>query len=109
MFEIKDNFYLNGEPFRIISGSFHYFRTVPYVTSDGPWNEPIFKSGLVEEALPTGNFGSAADWQFGQMKKFIGGNKPLMCMEFWNGWFDAWGEEHHVTPPEKAGQSLRNS
>lgn len=80
--------------------------TVPFVTSDGPWNEPIFKSGLVDGALPTGNFGSAAEWQFGQMKKFIGDGKPLMCMEFWNGWFDAWGEEHHITPPEKANAEL---
>lgn len=80
--------------------------TVPFVTSDGPWSEPIFKSGLVEGALPTGNFGSAADWQFGQMKKFIGEDKPLMCMEFWNGWFDAWGEKHHTTPPEKAAVEL---
>ncbi len=80
--------------------------TVPFATSDGPWNEPIFKSGLVDEALPTGNFGSAAEWQFGQMQKFIGNDKPLMCMEFWNGWFDAWGEEHHTTSPEKAGAEL---
>lgn len=80
--------------------------TVPFVTSDGPWSEPIFKSGLVEGALPTGNFGSAAEWQFGQMKKFIGEDKPLMCMEFWNGWFDAWGEKHHTTPPEKAAAEL---
>ena len=29
MFEIKDKFYLNGEPFQIVSGAFHYFRTVP--------------------------------------------------------------------------------
>src|SRR5699024_919686 len=21
--------------------------------------------------------------------------QPQMCMEFWNGWFDHWGEEHH--------------
>lgn len=81
--------------------------TVPFVTSDGPWSEPIFKSGMVDGALPTGNFGSAAEWQFGQMKQFMGDNKPLMCMEFWNGWFDAWGdEEHHTTPPEKAGAEL---
>ena len=80
--------------------------TVPFATSDGPWSEPVFKSGLVEGALPTGNFGSAAEWQFGQMQKFIGGDKPLMCMEFWNGWFDAWGEEHHTTPPEKANAEL---
>lgn len=80
--------------------------TVPFVTSDGPWSEPIFKSGMVEGALPTGNFGSAAEWQFGQMKQFMGGGKPLMCMEFWNGWFDAWGEEHHTTAPEKAAAEL---
>ncbi len=80
--------------------------TVPFVTSDGPWSEPIFKSGMVDGALPTGNFGSAAEWQFGQMKKFIGEDKPLMCMEFWNGWFDAWGDEHHTTSPEKAAAEL---
>lgn len=80
--------------------------TVPFVTSDGPWSEPIFKSGMVEGALPTGNFGSAAEWQFGQMRQFMGEDKPLMCMEFWNGWFDAWGETHHTTAPEKAGQEL---
>ncbi|MDE7294647.1 MAG: beta-galactosidase [Oscillospiraceae bacterium] len=80
--------------------------TVPFVTSDGPWSEPIFKSGMVDGALPTGNFGSAAQWQFGQMRKFMGDNKPLMCMEFWNGWFDAWGEEHHTTPPQKAAEEL---
>lgn len=80
--------------------------TVPFVTSDGPWSEPVFKSGMVDGALPTGNFGSAAEWQFGQMKRFIADNKPLMCMEFWNGWFDAWGEEHHTTAPEKAAAEL---
>lgn len=80
--------------------------TVPFVTSDGPWSEHIFKSGMLDGALPTGNFGSAAEWQFGEMKKFIGENKPLMCMEFWNGWFDAWGEEHHTTSPEKTAAEL---
>ncbi len=43
--------------------------TVPFVTSDGPWSEYIFKSGMVDGALPTGNFGSSAGWQFDQMKK----------------------------------------
>lgn len=80
--------------------------TVPFVTSDGPWNEGNFKAGQVEGALPTGNFGSGCEWQFSQMKKYMGENKPLMCMEFWNGWFDAWGEEHHVTAPETAGEEL---
>ncbi|MBQ7783309.1 MAG: beta-galactosidase [Oscillospiraceae bacterium] len=80
--------------------------TVPFVTSDGPWSEYIFKSGMVDGALPTGNFGSSAGWQFDQMKKNMDDDKPLMCMEFWNGWFDAWGEEHHTTSPQKAAAEL---
>ena len=28
-FEIRDKFYLDGEPFKIISGAIHYFRVVP--------------------------------------------------------------------------------
>ena len=30
-FEIRDTFYLDDKPFKVISGSFHYFRTVPEV------------------------------------------------------------------------------
>lgn len=22
--------------------------------------------------------------------------KPLLVMEYWSGWFDVWGEAHHV-------------
>ena len=71
--------------------------TVPFVTSDGPWNENGFKSGMVEGALPTGNFGSNVAEQFEVMKQYIGEEKPLMCMEFWVGWFDAWGDDIHHT------------
>lgn len=67
--------------------------TVPFVTSDGPWSKNVFISGQLENALPTGNFGSACQWQFSQMKKMIPKNLPLMNMEFWAGWFDAWGNK----------------
>ena len=80
--------------------------TVPLVTSDGPWSEAVFKSGMTKDTLATGNFGSGGKWQFEQIKKFIGNDKPLMCMEFWNGWFDAWGEEHHRTSADKAAAEL---
>ena len=33
-FEIRDNFYLDGEPVRIISGAVHYFRIVPQYWRD---------------------------------------------------------------------------
>ena len=29
VFEIRDDFYLDGKPFKIISGAVHYFRIVP--------------------------------------------------------------------------------
>ena len=31
---------------------------------------------------------------------------PLMCSEFWDGWFDHWGEHHHTTPVEEAAREL---
>ncbi|MEQ2169588.1 hypothetical protein GOODEAATRI_026704, partial [Goodea atripinnis] len=27
-------------------------------------------------------------------------NSPSMVMEYWTGWYDAWGDLHHVLPPE---------
>ena len=29
-----------------------------------------------------------------------------MCAEFWNGWFDHWGERHHTRPAADAAQAL---
>lgn len=29
-----------------------------------------------------------------------------MCGEYWIGWFDHWGEHHHVTPPEESAKGL---
>ncbi len=34
-FEIRDKFYLDGKPFKVISGSIHYFRTVPNIGRTG--------------------------------------------------------------------------
>jgi beta-galactosidase len=66
--------------------------TVPFVTSDGPWGA-AFKTGQLEGALPTGNFGSGCEKQFAVIKRQMPENKPLMNMEFWAGWFDAWGNK----------------
>ncbi|MCD8327294.1 MAG: beta-galactosidase, partial [Lachnospiraceae bacterium] len=68
---------------------------VPLVTSDGPWGD-AFLCGNLEGALQTGNFGSNGKQQFGVMKSKIG-EKPLMCMEYWVGWFDSWGVDCHQT------------
>lgn len=79
---------------------------VPLVTSDGPWGE-AFEHGKIEGVLQTGNFGSKGKTQFESMRKKIG-NAPLMCMEFWVGWFDYWGGEHHIGDLEEHLKDLED-
>lgn len=67
---------------------------VPFVTSDGPWGDSL-ACGKLEGALPTANFGSKVAEQFKVLRKHTDG--PLMCMEFWVGWFDNWGVDKHQT------------
>lgn len=68
---------------------------VPLFTSDGPTKQTLTDGGL-PEVLATGNFGSKTIERFQIMKDCIG-NKPLMCMEYWIGWFDAWECGKHNT------------
>ena len=67
---------------------------VPLITSDGPYNESLV-CGRIEGVLQTGNFGSHTKERFELLKKHIG-DKPLMCAEFWVGWFDHWGNGGHM-------------
>lgn len=69
--------------------------TVPLLTSDGPFPESL-NAGAVEGALPTGNFGSRTEERFATLSKYTKG-RPLMCTEFWVGWFDHWGNGGHMT------------
>ncbi len=69
--------------------------TVPFITSDGPYIESL-SGGTLEGAHPTGNFGSKTEERFGILKNFTNGG-PLMCAEFWVGWFDHWGNGGHMT------------
>ena len=75
------------------------------LTSDGP-NYAMLNGGTLPGVWATGNFGSKAANAFEELEKFQPG-KPKMCCEFWNGWFDHWGEKHHSRSPEDAGNSLR--
>lgn len=67
---------------------------VPLVTSDGPFEESL-NGGTLEGLLPTGNFGSRTEERFSVLKKYVG-EGPLMCTEFWVGWFDHWGNGGHM-------------
>jgi beta-galactosidase len=62
-------------------------------TSDGP-GYFMLSGGSLPDTLATVNFGSNPKDNFLLLKKFRP-ESPLMCTEYWNGWFDHWGEEHH--------------
>ena len=68
--------------------------TVPLITSDNPNDENLL-GGSIEDALPTGNFGSRTKEKFEVLKRHTDGG-PLMCAEFWVGWFDHWGNGGHM-------------
>jgi beta-galactosidase len=57
--------------------------------------------------LPAGlNFGQGDPApEFAKLAKFRQ-NVPRICTEYWDGWFDHWGEEHHTTSPEEAAGGL---
>ncbi|RAP74647.1 glycoside hydrolase family 35 protein [Paenibacillus montanisoli] len=67
---------------------------VPLFTSDGP-TDAMLQGGAVPGVLATVNFGSHPVSSFAKLKDYQP-NGPLMCMEFWNGWFDHWGKPHHT-------------
>ncbi len=77
---------------------------VPLFTSDGA-TDWMLTGGTVEGCLKTANFGSRAKEQFGKLREHQP-QGPLMCSEFWNGWFDHWGEEHHVRNPKDAAAAF---
>ena len=68
---------------------------VPLFTSDGTGEEDL-RDGTIEGCLPTLNFGSRVEENFRAHDKLFP-DSPKMCMEMWNGWFDAWGDNHHHT------------
>ncbi|MEV1021551.1 beta-galactosidase family protein [Streptomyces sp. NPDC050264] len=79
--------------------------TVPLFTSDGP-EDHMLTGGSIPGVLATANFGSHAREGFATLRRHRP-EGPLMCMEFWCGWFDHWGAEHVVRDPADAAQALR--
>lgn len=80
---------------------------IPFVTSDGPWGDMLENGSIPELALPTINCGSKAQEHLQRLRTFHGRKRPLMVMEFWIGWFDAWGDSiHHTTESDAATKEL---
>ncbi|MEC0369185.1 glycoside hydrolase family 35 protein [Paenibacillus chibensis] len=73
-------------------------------TSDGP-EDHMLQGGMVDGVLETVNFGSRAKEAFEKLREYQP-EGPIMCMEFWNGWFDHWMEEHQSRPANDVAEAL---
>lgn len=74
------------------------------VTSDGAGPDYL-ASGTVEGVLPTVNFGSRAHEALVELHAFDA-SVPPMVMELWSGWFDHWGQTHHVRAADEVAGLL---
>jgi beta-galactosidase len=70
-------------------------------TSDGPTPEMLV-SGSIPGVLKTVNFAIRPGEALSRLREYqpVG---PLMVTEFWDGWFDHWGETHHTAARDMLG------
>ncbi|HET6636077.1 MAG TPA: beta-galactosidase family protein [Streptomyces sp.] len=73
-------------------------------TADGP-TELMLDGGTLPGELAAATFGSRAAEAAGLLSERRTG-EPFVCAEFWNGWFDHWGEKHHTRSVESAAGTL---
>lgn len=78
--------------------------TVPLFSSDGA-EKQMLTGGTLPDIHKTANFGSRPGENFAKLREYQP-EGPLMCAEYWNGWFDHWGEEHHHRNPADAAACL---
>lgn len=77
---------------------------VPLFSCDQP-SGTMIEDGSLPELLKTATFGSRAAERLATLRKHQP-TGPLMCAEFWNGWFDNWGTHHHRTDAAAAAAEL---
>jgi beta-galactosidase len=73
-------------------------------TADGP-TELMQDGGSLPGTLATATFGSEPAAAAALLRARRAG-EPFLCAEFWNGWFDHWGEPHHVRSVDSAAAAL---
>jgi beta-galactosidase len=78
--------------------------TVPLTSIDQPTDQ-MLSDGSLPELHKTGSFGSRATDRLATLRRHQP-TGPLMCAEFWNGWFDHWGAHHHTTSAEDSAREL---
>ncbi|KJL33586.1 glycoside hydrolase family 35 protein [Microbacterium oxydans] len=78
--------------------------TVPLTTVDQP-QDRMLADGSLPELHKTGSFGSRSAERLATLREHQP-TGPLMCSEFWDGWFDWWGGVHHTTDVAAAASDL---
>ncbi|MGC4888957.1 glycoside hydrolase family 35 protein [Micromonospora sp. DT227] len=78
--------------------------TVPLTTVDQPVDHMLRDGGL-PELHRTASFGSRPGERLATLRAHQP-TGPLMCAEFWDGWFDHWGGHHHTTDVDQAAADL---
>ncbi|HEY8721918.1 beta-galactosidase family protein [Pengzhenrongella sp.] len=78
--------------------------TVPLFTCDQPTDAMLSQGGL-PELHKTATFGSRSLERLATLRAHQP-TGPLMCAEYWNGWFDSWGGHHHTTTPAETAADL---
>ena len=79
---------------------------VPYITVDQPEDE-MLENGSLPGLHMTASFGSRAPERLATLRKHQK-TGPLMCSEYWIGWFDHWGAHHHTTGHDEAVKTLED-
>ncbi len=82
------------------------FTDVPLFQCDWSSN---FTNNALDDLIWTVNFGTGAniDQQFKKLKE-LRPDTPLMCSEFWSGWFDHWGRKHETRPAKDMVQGIKD-
>lgn len=77
---------------------------VPLLTCDQA-DDAMLERGGLPELHRTATFGSRTAERLETLRRHQP-TGPLMCMEFWCGWFDHWGAHHHTTDPAQSAADL---
>ncbi|MCX4398946.1 beta-galactosidase [Streptomyces sp. NBC_00264] len=76
----------------------------PLFTADGA-TDGVLRGGMLPGTLATATFGSQPEESLATLRRHQP-TGPLMCSEYWHGWFDHWGEHHHVRKADEAAGEL---
>jgi beta-galactosidase len=85
-----------------------YIAAVRQALLDAGFDIPLFqcnspdrmKNGMLPDLFQAANFGSDPKKNFAKLRE-LQPTGPLICSEFYPGWFDTWGQPHHFGNAEK--------